>query len=741
MTPTTPVLTTPEQGVPGPGTPGASPFAVAFDDTDLPDYLRELEQAAHYLPGPQREQLRRAWAIGAAAHAGQTRKSGEPYITHPVAVARVLADQGLDVETLVAAILHDTLEDTPLTPESITTGFGATVTELVDGVTKLDKLQFRDRQEANAESFRKMLLAMSRDLRVILIKLADRLHNMRTLGAQSVEARRRIATETLEIYAPIAQRLGMNLIKAELQDLGFRALHPWRHAVLEKRIRTQPVMRREAMVQIEAHLAQKLAKEKLQHRLVSRVKSPWSIYSKMRAEHKNFTQVMDVFGFRVVVGTVADCYHALGVVHAAYKPLDARFRDFIAIPKANGYQSLHTVLFGPYGSPIEVQIRTEDMDLIAERGIAAHWSYKHGGNMPSSAQSRAQGWINNLVESQRATGSSLEFLENVKVDLFPDEVYLFTPKGDILALPRNATAVDFAYAVHTDVGNHAVAARVDGKLVPLRSKLASGQRVEIITAKSSAPKPQWLEFVVSGKARTSIRQQLKQLEHEDAVQLGHRMLDRALESLSTSLERVPSQRVDAFLTEHRYPRLEALLADIALGNRMPQQVAQALVREASAKKQRRVEMPMPRSDDKILITGAERGVISFAQCCLPIPGDEIMGYHTAGKGIVVHRLDCPNLAEYRKSPDRWVAIGWDRKVSGDFPTAMRIELDNRPGALAQVAAAIAEAESNIDRLEYIERDTNVSAIRFQIEVRDRKHLAEVMRRVRRLKVVLGVQRI
>jgi guanosine-3',5'-bis(diphosphate) 3'-pyrophosphohydrolase len=721
-----------------------TPVPSALDEADVPDYVRELEQAAHYLPEPQRAQVRRAWRIGAAAHAGQTRKSGEPYLTHPVAVAKVLADQGLDVETLVAAILHDTLEDTPLTPDSITTEFGATVTELVDGVTKLDKLQFRDRQEANAESFRKMLLAMSRDLRVILIKLADRLHNMRTLGAQSVEARRRIAAETLEIYAPIAQRLGMNLIKAELQDLGFRALHPWRHAVMEKRIRTQPVMRREAMVQIEAHLAQKLAKEKLHHRLISRVKSPWSIYSKMRAEHKSFTQVMDVFGFRIVVGTVADCYHALGVVHAAYKPLDARFRDFIAIPKANGYQSLHTVLFGPYGSPIEVQIRTDDMDLIAERGIAAHWSYKHGGrDMPSSAQSRAQGWITNLVESQRATGSSLEFLENVKVDLFPDEVYLFTPKGDILSLPRNATALDFAYAVHTDVGNHAVASRVDGKLVPLRSKLASGQRVEIITAKSASPKPQWLEFVVSGKARTSIRQQLKQLEHEDAVQLGHRMLDRALEAQATSLERVPVQRMEAFLAEHRYPRLEAMLADIALGNRMPQQVAQALVREATAKKPRKtaVPEPMPQHEDKILITGAERGVISFAQCCLPIPGDEIMGYHTTGKGIVVHRLDCPNVAEYRKSPDRWVSIGWDREVAGDFPTAMRIELDNRPGALAQVAAAIAEAESNIDRLEYIERDTNVSAIRFQIEVRDRKHVAEVMRRVRRLKVVLGVQRI
>lgn len=723
-----------------PAEPALNTYPAAAEDAALPDYVRELELAAHYLPEAQRQQLRRAWAVGAAAHAGQTRKSGEPYITHPVAVAKVLAEQGLDIETLVAAILHDTIEDTPVTRECLATEFGPTVAELVDGVTKLDKLQFRDRQEAAAESFRKMLLAMARDLRVILIKLADRLHNMRTLGAQSAEARQRIALETLEIYAPIAQRLGMNLIKAELQDLGFRAMHPWRHAVIEKRIRTQPVVRRESLVQIEAHLAQRLAKEKLPHRLISRVKSPWSIYTKMHHEHKSFNQVMDVFGFRVVVKTVPDCYHALGVVHSAYKPLDGRFRDFIAIPKANGYQSLHTVLFGPYGSPVEVQIRTEDMDLVAERGIAAHWSYKHGGEGPNSAQSRAHSWIANLVESQRATGSSLEFLENVKVDLFPDEVYLFTPKGDILSLPRNSTALDFAYAVHTDVGNRAVAARVDGKLVPLRTKLASGQRVEIITAKSSTPKPQWLEFVVSGKARTSIRQQLKQLEHEDAVQLGHRMLDRSLEALETSLDRTPALRLEAYLSENRYPRLEALLADIALGNRMPNQVALALAREAPGKARGRA-IDRPRlPEDKILITGSERGVISFANCCLPLPGDEIMGYHTAGRGIVVHRLDCPNVADYRKSPDRWVSIGWDRQVSGDFAAALRIEVDNRPGSLAQVAAAIAEAESNIDRVEYLERDANIAVMRFAIEVHDRRHLADVMRRVRRLAVVLGVQR-
>ena len=718
----------------------AQPVVTPPDEV-VPDYVESLERAANYLPAEQLRLLRRAWAVGAAAHVGQTRKSGEPYITHPVAVAQVLAEQGLDVETLLAAILHDTIEDTPLTRDAIANEFGDTVADLVDGVTKLDKLQFQDRKEAAAESFRKMLLAMARDLRVILIKLADRLHNMRTLGAQDPEASHRIARETLEIYAPIAQRLGMNLIKAELQDLGYRALHPWRHAVIEKRIRTQPVVRREALAKIEAQLAQRLTKEGFSYRLIGRIKSPWSIYDKMRTEQKSFDQVMDVFGFRVVVRSVPECYHALGVAHAVFKPLDGRFRDFIAIPKANGYQSLHTVLFGPYGSPIEVQIRTEEMDLVAERGIAAHWSYKHGGSAPSGAQRRAHAWIANLVESQRATGSSLEFLENVKVDLFPDEVYLFTPKGAILALPRNATVLDFAYAVHTDVGNHAVAARVDRKLVPLRSKLVSGQTVEIITAKSSTPKAQWLEFVVSGKARTAIRHQLKHLEHEDAVQLGHRMLDRALENLDTSLDRLPPIQLEAYLGEHRYPRLEALLADIALGNRMPGHVAQVLARQAPDTLDLLDAVRTLQPHDKILITGGERGVISFANCCLPIPGDEIMGYHTTGRGIVVHRLDCPNVADYRKSPERWVQIDWDREVSGDYQAALRIEVDNRPGVLAQVAAAIAKAESNIDRVEYIDKDANISVLRFAIEVADRKHLADVIRRVRRLTVVHGVSRL
>ncbi len=712
----------------------------APDLDELPQYYLALEAAARYLNPAHLETLRRAWVFGAAAHIGQTRKSGEPYITHPVAAAVILAEQGVDIETLVAAILHDTIEDTPVSREQLAEEFGQTVADLVEGVTKLDKLQFADRQEAAAESFRKMMLAMARDLRVILIKLADRLHNMRTLGAQKRDARMRIARETLEVFGPIAQRLGMNLIKAELMDLGFRALHPWRHAVLGKRIRSQPMVRREAVANIEARLAQRLTKEGIEHRLISRVKSPWSIYNKMRGEGKSFDQVMDVFGFRLIVKSVPECYHALGVVHSVFKPLDGRFRDFVAIPKANGYQSLHTVLFGPYGAPIEVQIRTEEMDLIAERGIAAHWSYKHGGEA-SGAQNRAMSWVANLIESQRATGSSLEFLENVKIDLFPDEVYLFTPKGDIMSLPRNSTPLDFAYAVHTDVGNHAVAARVDKKLASLRTKLASGQSVEIITAKSASPKPQWLEFVVTGKARTAIRHQLKQLEHEDAVQLGHRMLDRALEDLGTSLDRLPSARLEAYLADHRFPRLEALLAEIALGNRMPTQVAQVLAHRVPDKPDSiELAQGMGVPGEKILITGNERGVITFANCCMPLPRDDIMGYHTTGRGIVVHRIECPNVAEYRRSPERWVAIGWDREVSGDFNVALKVEVENRPGVLAQVAAAIAGADSNIDSVEYLDRDRSVATIRFGIEVSDRVHLAEVIRRVRRLGVVHGVQR-
>ena len=714
----------------------ASPTVQTSPDP-CPDLVEQLlERVRAYLSAEQVDLIYQAYRLGAHAHDGQTRKSGEAYITHPVSVAMLLVDLGMDAETLCAAILHDVLEDTPIERERIASQFGETVAELVDGVTKLDKLRFRDRQEAAAESFRKMLLAMARDLRVILIKLADRLHNMRTIDSMSDEARRRIARETLDIYAPIAQRLGMNQIKGELQDLGFKGLYPKRHAVITRHVKTLPASRRETMSKIEAALAQNLVQEGIAHRLVWRVKSPYSIYRKMKSEQKSFDQVMDVFGFRVIVDNVMACYMALGAVHGLYKPVDQRFRDFIAIPKANGYQSLHTLLFSPFGSPIEVQIRTNEMDQVAERGIAAHWLYKSPDGGGSSAQSRAQAWLSGLLESQQAAGSSLEFLDNVKVDLFPDEVYLFSPKGDILSLPRNATALDFAYAVHTGVGDHAVAARIDKKLAPLRTRLVSGQTVEIITAPSAAPNPSWLEWVVSSRARTAIRHFLKHLQHEDAVELGHRMLDRALESVDSSLDRIPAKVLDQYLTDARLRRLEDLLAEIALGNRIALQVAQALTRGTDGQ----THEPHALSAEKINITGAERGVLTFPDCCLPVPGDEIIGFLSTGKGIVVHRADCPNVPELRKSPERWLPIGWDREVTGDFRTAIRVEVENKPGVLARVASAIAETEANIDNVEYQERDLRSAVIVFSIDVRDRKHLADVIRRVRRLSVVIGVQR-
>jgi len=700
------------------------------------DVLALEKRLAAYLPQEQILRVRRAYEIGAHAHSGQTRKSGEPYITHPVAVAGILVDLGVDAETIIAAILHDTLEDTLLSREELEREFGAAVAEMVDGVTKLDKVQFKSRQEAAAESFRKMLLAMARDLRVILIKLADRLHNMRTIGSMALDSRRRIARETLDIYAPIAQRLGMNQFKAELQDLGFRALYPDRHRIIEARIKSVLGNRREAMGKIEMACSARLEHEKIAHRIVSRIKSPYSIYTKMREDRKTFAQVMDVYGFRVVVPHVMNCYHALGAVHGLYKPLDTRFRDFIAIPKANGYQSLHTVLFGPFGAPIEIQIRTEDMDTVAERGVAAHWVYKSDGSTINSAQNRAREWVAGLVDAQTRESSSIDFLENVKVDLFPDEVYLFTPKGRILALPRNASALDFAYAVHTDVGDHAVAARIDTKLAPLRTRLSSGQTVEIITAPSAVPSPQWLEYVVSSKARTAIRHFLKHLQHEDAVELGHRMLDRALDARNISFDSIPTDVLDRFVLDNKFKRLEELLADIALGNRMPDQVARQLLEMQGDL----AHTHQPRAHEKILISGAERGVLSFARCCYPIPGDAIVGYLSAGKGVVVHRAECPNVADYRKTPERLVAMDWDANVQGDYRAQLRVESDNKPGVLATVAAAIAEADSNIENVEYKELDNQYATLLFTIEVRNTQHFDAVVRRVQRATVVHGAYR-
>jgi len=717
--------------------PTAAPPAKS-DPSTLPPYAVALKGSVAYLPPEQGARVMQAFAVGAKAHAGQERKSGEPYITHPVSVAIILAGLGMDAETIVAALLHDTLEDTQLTRAELAAEFGEVVAELVDGVTKLDKMRFGTRQEADAESFRKMLLAMARDIRVILIKLADRLHNMRTLGAKELTARRRIARETLEIYGPIAQRLGMNKFRTELQDLGFRMLYPDRYRVISERIRAALGNRREAMAKIRAALTERLGAEHIESRVVGRIKSPWSIYSKMRNEHLTFAQLMDVYGFRVVVDSVVNCYVALGVVHALYKPVDRRFKDFIAIPKANGYQSLHTVLLGPFGAPIEIQIRTTEMDSVAESGIAAHWAYKTDSGPANNAQVRARAWLSSLVDSQVNTTSSAEFIENVKIDLFPDEVYVFTPRGDIFALPRNATVLDLAYAVHTDVGDHAVAARVDKKLTPLRARLESGQMVEIITAPSAVPNPSWLESVVTGKARTAIRQHLKHLQHEDAVDFGHRMLDRALDLRGFSIDGISPEVLDRYLASIKYRRLEELLADIALGNRMPDRVAAQLLQARG--KQAGDTPQAPHANENIRITGAERGVLSFANCCHPLPGDDIVGYLSPGKGIVVHRTECPNVAELAKTPERRVGIEWDREVRGDYRARLRVEVANHPGVLATVAAAIAAADSNIDNVEYVERDPTAATLMFSMEVKDRKHLADVIRRVRRTGVVSAVHR-
>ncbi|AVP96717.1 guanosine-3',5'-bis(diphosphate) 3'-diphosphatase [Ahniella affigens] len=707
-------------------------------DSRMHDLAALDRRLAEYLPAEQRQRVNRAFEVGDHAHLGQTRKSGEPYITHPLAVAEILAEMHLDADGICAAILHDTLEDTSLTHADIVREFGQSVADIVDGVTKLDKVNFQSRMEAAAESFRKMVLAMAQDLRVILIKLADRLHNMRTLGSMAADSRRRIAKETLEIYAPIAQRLGMNRLKGELQDLGFQALHPFRHRVLEAHLKARYGDRREGMNRIQHTIAEKLKYEQIPFRLISRVKSPYSIYQKMRSEHKDLSDVLDVYGVRVLVSEPLQCYLTLGVLHSLFKPVDGRFRDFIAIPKANGYQSLHTVLFGPGGTPLEVQIRTEDMELMAERGIAAHWAYKADVSAAgNTAQARARDWVAGLVDQHTQTASSLDFIESVRVDLYPDEVYLFTPKGDILALPKNSTALDFAYAVHTAVGGHAVAARVDQKLVPLRTRLSSGQAVEIITAASAQPQIGWLEFVVTSKARTAIRHALKQIQHEDSVEIGHRLLDRALEQLGTALENISTAALDAVLAEHRFKRIEDLLADIALGNRMPQAVARALTRDASVLELGQAQRP----SENILITGTERGVVSFGNCCHPVPGDDIVGFLSAGKGIVVHQRECPNAQELAKTPDRAVQIAWDREVQGDFKVGLKVVVDNKPGVLATVAAAIAECNANIDTVEYQERDLRTAAMLFVIEVRHRKHLADILRRLRRAPVVHAVGRL
>jgi RelA/SpoT family (p)ppGpp synthetase len=703
----------------------------------ISDLLTYLES---YLTPEQVREVYRAYLFGAEAHQGQMRQSGEPYIYHPIAVARILADMRMDHKCLMAAVLHDVIEDTPFAREQLANLFGEEIADLVDGVSKLTAIDFKSRAEAQAASFRKMMLAMTKDIRVILIKLADRLHNMRTLGVMAPHKCRRVSRETLEIYAPIANRLGINSMRLELEELGFAHYWPWRYRVLERAVKGACGARQELVATVETAIKRRLAQEEIEAEVVGRRKHLYSIYLKMRDKKRAFDEVVDVFAFRVVADRVDTCYRILGLVHNLYKPIPGRFKDYIAIPKSNGYQSLHTVLAGPGGAPIEVQIRTADMQRLAEAGIAAHWMYKSGNTDGGSPQSLAADWLQNLLEVQRTAGDSVEFLDHVKVDLFPAEVYVFTPKGRILVLPKGATLVDFAYAIHSDVGNACVAGRVDRRLAPLRTVLRSGQTVEIINAPNARPNPAWLNFVVSGKARSSIRTYLRNLQRKEAQVLGARLLDAELAGHQTRLEDIPVPRVSAYLADAHLSSLDALLAEIGLGNRMATLVARRLL-VGGGVESHQGQSPTGGAPQPLAIKGTEGMVVTFARCCRPIPGDEIAALFSPGKGIVVHRRECRNLGDFQTQKDKWLDVDWAAEPSGDFTTAIRVEVSNRLGTLATVAAAIAESSSNIENVQSRERDGMTSSLEFIVTVRGRAHLARIMRRLRQIPQVVRISRV
>ena len=691
-----------------------------------------------YLEPEQVQEVYRAYLFSAEAHEGQHRMSGEPYIYHPVAAARILAELGLDHKSIIAAILHDVIEDTPTAKDQIAREFGSEVAELVDGVSKLTQIEFETQAEAQAENFRKMILAMVRDIRVILVKLADRLHNMRTLGVMRPEKRRRIARETLEIYAPIANRLGINAIRVELEELGFAALYPLRHKVLENAVRVSRGHRKEVLSKIETAIKRRIQQEGLGGRILSREKHLYSLYCKIRNKALSFNDIYDVYAFRIIVDTVDTCYRVLGVMHNLYKPVPGKFKDYIAIPKANGYQSLHTILFGPYGVPIEVQIRTEEMDKVAESGVAAHWLYKSGEQNHDQMQAGAREWLRELLEMQKHAGNSLEFLENVKIDLFPDAVYVFTPAGQIMKLPHGATVVDFAYAVHTDVGNTCVAGKVDRQLVPLRTPLRNGQTVEVMTAEGAHPSPAWLSFVVSGKARSSIRHYQKSLKREEAIDLGRRMLDRALAVFNASADGISENRLAALLKEYRIPSYEDLLMDVGMGRRLAVLVARALAVAVE-------DGPSRENDEKnmrpLVIKGTEGMVTHFAKCCRPIPGDQVVGLMTAGRGMVIHTTTCPNLREQRHPPENYIDVQWEPRIEEEYPVEVAVLVADRRGVLATVAAAIGNADSNIENVAIEERDGLTNTLRFTVTVHNRQHLARVMRRVRSIPSVMRISRL
>src|SRR5438067_1453664 len=703
--------------------------------SEIAEFTRHL---GHYLPAPDVALVERAFAFSESAHRGQFRKSGEPYITHPLAVASILSQWRLDAQGLAAALLHDVMEDTTVTKVEIESSFGRPVAEMVDGVSKLDQIEFTTREEAQAENFRKMLLALAKDVRVILIKLADRLHNMRTLDAMARTHRQRIARETLDIYAPIANRLGLNTLYLELQDLAFKHLNPMRYRILASAIKQARGNRREVMNRLLDVIRDGLQRAGIAANVSGREKTIYSAYKKMREKRYSFSQVFDIYGVRVLVPDGTACYAALGVLHSLYKPIPGKFKDYVAIPKANGYQSLHTTLFGPFGTPLEAQIRTHDMHRIAEAGVAAHWLYKSGGELDiAEAQQQTHRWLQSLLEIQSESRDSKEFLEHIKGDLFPDEIYVFTPNGKIMALPRGATAVDLAYAVHTDIGHHCTAARINYELMPLRTELKNGDQVEIITSPTARPNPSWLNFVATGKARSRIRHFLKSLQARESAALGERMLEQALASLKASPDSITAERWDALMRDYGAKSRLDVLADIGLGKRLSFVVAEALTRPHG-----KGDEPMaPTKPGALTLRGVEGVAIQYARCCRPIPGDAIVGQFRKGQGLIVHLRECVTLRKQRVEIGELVDVEWSPDVQGVFDAGVRVLAADRRGLLADLATSIGNTDANIDTVSMERPDgSEVLAMFFSVQVRGRKHLAQVMRAMRHVPDVKRVQR-
>lgn len=696
-----------------------------------------------YLEPSQIELVQDAYDYAAVAHTGQTRRTGEPYVTHPLAVADILADMHMDHQSLAAAMLHDVIEDTGVKKGTLASRFGDTVAELVDGVSKLTQFEFDTHAEKQAENFQKMALAMARDLRVILVKLADRLHNMRTLGVLTAEQRRRIAKETLEIYAPIANRLGMNDVRVEFEDLGFATLYPMRARRIKAAVDSVRGNRKQLVADIQKQLVDQLEKDNIKTQVLGREKHLYSIYQKMRLKNVSFSEIMDVFAFRILVNSVDDCYRTLGAVHNLYKPRPGWFKDYIAIPKANGYQSLHTVLFGMHGVPIEIQIRTHEMEKMANNGIAAHWLYKTSDTESNSGNHvRARRWVQGLLELQEKAGNSLEFIESVKVDLFPEEVYVFTPQGDIMELPLGSTPIDFAYAVHTDIGNTCVGCRINRRLASLSRPLVSGETVEIITATAAKPSPAWLEMVATSRARSQIRHYLKQMVREDAVDLGQRLLNKTLLSFGSSIEDLHRDQIDLLLSEQEISSFEQVLEEIGSGDRIPYLAAKQLL-----------NLEIEDDDDEapqigsrlapLVIAGTEGLMLNFARCCNPIPGDDIGGHITSGRGVVVHRSDCHNFYEIQENDKegRSVLLRWHDEPEGEYRVELRVEVERRRGIIAELANKVNSLDCSLDSIKVEERDASASSIHIFLMVPDRIHLARVIRRIRTIKSVEKVTRV